>query len=117
MKDARGHGSNSHGGTHSTGFGQFHVKGRPVKADQVARAQKAMASIDNGIHSGQINALPPLERRHYEVMAMELARQGNNAADRDAHSKRISTYADRLASTNPQFNRQRFIEAASGKRK
>jgi hypothetical protein len=123
MKDALGHGSNANGGTasvyHRGAFrsaASMSAPSRKLAEAAQGKAQAAMAKIDNGLHSGGINGLPPLERRHYEEIAATLATQGKTA-DPAAHSARVSAYANHLATTNPQFNRQRFIEAASGKGK
>lgn len=86
MKDALGHGSNPHG-THSEGI---------------------------------LQSLPKrLTRAHFELIAESLRAEApkdpNDQAAHAAYSARISAAADRLAQTNPAFDRGRFISAVAGK--
>lgn len=74
----------------------------------------------NGLHSATINELPAkMTKAHFQVIAQRLqsAHPGANASPEALaeHSALISQYADRLALSNPRFDRQRFIEAVSGK--
>jgi hypothetical protein len=110
MKDALGHGSDERGGK------------------QAAVSSKAAAAL-KGIHSGQIDKLPDLQRRHFQEIAATLLasappgfaaggfpdKTANDAVK--AYSARVSDVADKLATTNPEFNRGKFIEAAYGKGK
>lgn len=65
----------------------------------------------NGAHSVQINNLPAkMGRAHFEVIANML--KSGKPADNASTAEHT---ADKLATTNPGFNRQRFIEAAAGK--
>jgi hypothetical protein len=108
MKDALGHGSNERGGK------------------QAAVSAKA-AAVLKGIHAGQIDKLPDLQRRHFQEIAATLLAsapsgfQAGGFPDKaandaiKAYSARVSDVADKLATTNPEFNRGKFIEAAYGK--
>lgn len=123
MKDAKGHGSNGRGAQGKTVFYRGGMRDPATMGENSKRtslqaddkAASVMDKIENGIHSGQINSLPALQKRHYYNIATTLAEQGKTA-DPAEHSRRVTEYANRLSTTNPQFNRQRFIEAASGKR-
>lgn len=75
---------------------------------------------DAGVHSAQINALPAkMTKAHFQVIAERLrsAQPGANATPEEhaAHAALVGQYADKLATTNPGFNRQRFMEAIGGK--
>jgi hypothetical protein len=115
MKDAQGHGSNARGFSMLDVNGKGIMPSRPFRegtAHQVALAEDH-GKIDNGIHSQTINDLPQMQRRHYENIAAELKAQGASAKSSVDHGSRVRQYADRLATTNPLFNRQRFISAAT----
>lgn len=74
---------------------------------------------DAGLHAAGISGLPKkLTRAHFEQIAENLlktkpADESDRAAN-EAFSARLSAAADHLATTNPGFNRNRFIAAASG---
>lgn len=124
MKDAMGHGSNGKGGAAAANTGKVYHRGAMRDANNLSgtnaknaiaaddKAARVMASIDNGAHSGAINALPALQRRHYENIAATLKAQGVGV-DADKHAERVANYASRLSMTNPQFNRGRFIKAST----
>jgi hypothetical protein len=122
-KDALGHGSNNRGGAAKGDLVYSRNSLRPmsVLSDKAKRlagqaddtAMRVMGKIDNGIHSQTINDLPQMQRRHYENIAAELKAQGASAKSSVDHGSRVRQYADRLATTNPLFNRQRFISAAT----
>jgi len=75
-------------------------------------------SNPQGTHSATIAKLPKMGRAHFEQIAANLlaskpADESNRSAN-EAFSARLSAAADKLATTNPGFNRNRFIAAASG---
>lgn len=57
-----------------------------------------------------------MQRRHFELIAEVIAERRtveHNYADvvHDELNRIRTTFADRLASTNPNFNRERFLRA------
>lgn len=73
-----------------------------------------------GTHSAGIVKLPKLGRAAFQQIAQNLFGQKpqdpNDLKANTAFSDRLTAAADKLAMTNPGFNRQKFIEAASGKK-
>lgn len=73
-----------------------------------------------GEHSAAIDKLPKLGQAHFQVIAQHLFGQKpqdpNDLKANTAFSDRLTAAADKLSTTNPGFNRQRFIEAAVGKK-
>lgn len=72
-----------------------------------------------GTHAGGIVNLPKkLNRAHFEQIAEQLLKtkpaDESDLKANSAFSDRLSAAADHLATTNPGFNRNRFIAAASG---
>lgn len=64
-------------------------------------------SDGNGAHSGQINKLPSkMTKAHFEVIAQQLR-------EAKATPEQVADMASRLATTNPGFNRDRFIAAVT----
>jgi hypothetical protein len=81
---------------------------------------KGHGSDTKGTHAEMINNLPgKMNRAHFEVIAnmLKSEKPADDAptAEHTAFQTKLSAYADKLATTNPGFNRQRFIEAAVGK--
>lgn len=79
---------------------------------------KGHGSDANGLHSSLLNNLPSkMTKAHFEVIAKMLrdAAPGANATpvEHAAHAALVSSAADRLATTNPGFNRQRFTDAVT----
>lgn len=68
--------------------------------------------------SGIQKSVPRLTRAHFEHIAEQLLatkpRDESDRAANEAFSARLSAAADKLSGTNPGFNRNRFIAAASG---
>lgn len=122
-KDAKGHGSETHGG----GTGQAKSVLSPFVAAFNARhaadaASKWQFSKDpnsgqmtgsrqTGAHSQGVQATPQLQRRHFEAIAADL----KNAPDAGspAHAQRVSDMANKLSTTNPGFRRDFFVAAAT----
>jgi hypothetical protein len=77
-----------------------------------------------GVHAAGTQATPQLQRRHFEAIAAELLKQGpmrsKLGGDPEyekavaAHTQRVNDMADKLATTNPGFKRDRFVAAATG---
>ncbi len=62
---------------------------------------------------------PGFTRQHFQLIAEVLADATYDWEDGEwefAPKAMAELFADRLASTNPQFNRDRFIDVATGKR-
>lgn len=55
---------------------------------------------------------PVFEHRHYKRIAAIIAEM--NSGQPIYHGELVEMFAERLAGTNPAFNRDRFIAAASG---
>lgn len=74
-----------------------------------------------GVHSAGINNLPAkMTKAHFQVIAQMLRDSAPGAdaspADHADHAAKVAAYADKLSTTNPGFNRQRFTDAVtSGK--
>ena len=75
-------------------------------------AREAAAEARKGSHASGTTATPQLERRHFEQIAAEL-RSASDAGSA-AHAQRVQDTADKLATTNPRFNRAFFVAAATG---
>lgn len=109
MKDAKGHGSNTRG---AVSKGML-VKGRALKDDAHRVAMKVLDKVGGtGAHTGGIDKLPALQRRHYEAIAAELKAQGVGK-NSDEHAGHVADVAAHLSTTNPNFDRVRFIKAAT----
>lgn len=108
MKDAKGHGSNAHGGRMT-----------PVQEENAPFVSRLGGkhylepNDPRGLaHTSGIEGSPKLQRRHFEAIAAEL-RAAPDAGSPE-HSQRVSQMADKLATTNPGFRRDFFIKAATG---
>lgn len=75
-------------------------------------SREAAAEARKGAHAGKMDALPGMQRRHFEAIAAEF----NNQPDRGSpeHLQRVNEMADRLATTNPGFRRDFFVKASTG---
>jgi hypothetical protein len=74
-----------------------------------------------GVHSTPINNLPAkMTKAHFQIIAQMLrdSAPGADASEEEkaGHMATVNAYAAKLATTNPGFNRQRFMDAVtSGK--
>jgi hypothetical protein len=104
MKDALGHGSD---GTGTTGT-EAKLK---AMNDAAKKAGVTPRQGFGGTHSQGIQALPGMQRRHFEAIAAEFKSQPD--AGSPEHAKRVSDMADKLATTNPGFRRDFFVKAST----
>lgn len=72
----------------------------------------AMGHGSNGGHSTGVNALPKMQRRHFEAIASEFKSQKDVGSPE--HLQRVTDMANQLQTTNPGFRRDFFIKAATG---
>ena len=105
MKDAKGHGSDSHGGA--------------TDADRIAASRLALRANESAAHQQGVQKIgtpvPAMQQRHFQMIADTLAAHKSQVrTDPIAHSALVGMFADRLAQSNPKFNKQMFTKAAGG---
>lgn len=69
-------------------------------------------SNGTGAHSQGVQALPNMQRRHFEAIAAEFKSQPDVGSPE--HLQRVNDMADKLATTNPGFRRDFFVKASTG---
>jgi len=101
MKDAKGHGSDSRGGSTTPSFLDPHDPRRgPVSGAQLPPAHS------QGVQ--QIGKPVDMQRRQYEAIAGAISRFPDAGAKGDL----ATHFADALSGTNPNFNAGKFKNAA-----
>jgi hypothetical protein len=105
MKDALGHGSNGRGSG-------LNDQDRIHKAIHKPGTSYLDPHDPRGAHSTGIQALPNMQRRHFEAIAAEFKSQPDVGTPE--HLQRVNQMADRLSTTNPGFRRDFFVKAATG---
>jgi hypothetical protein len=108
MKDALGHGSNDKGLTPAQ------QENQPFKSRLSKAAGHSYLDPHDprGAHSTGVQALPNMERRHFEAIAAEFKSQPDVGTP--GHLQRVNEMADKLSTTNPAFRRDFFVKAATG---
>jgi len=112
-KDARGHGSEARGGTTPVQSENQPFKSR-LSGPSFLDPHDPRAAHQSGVD--QVGRT--MTRQHFNLIASTLAQHAQQVrTDPHAHNALVSSFADKLAGTNPNFDRDRFKDAAGYNRK